>query len=49
MSLNAVSSLTGADHNAQVGEALAGVKVINKVLELGMPIRKQAATKVNNQ
>lgn len=31
------------DYNAQVGEALAGVKAINKVIELGMPIRKQAA------
>lgn len=31
------------DYNAQVGEALAGVKAINKVIELGMPIRKQSA------
>lgn len=31
------------DYNAQVGEALAGVKAINKVIGLGMPVRKQAA------
>jgi hypothetical protein len=31
------------DYNAQVGEALAGVKATNKVIELGLPIRKQAA------
>jgi hypothetical protein len=31
------------DYNAQVGEALAGVKAINKVKGLGMPIRKQVA------
>jgi len=31
------------DYNAQVGEALAGVKAINKVIELGIPIRKEAA------
>ena len=31
------------DYNAQVGEALAGVKAMNKVIGLGMPIRKQAA------
>jgi len=30
------------DYNAQVGEALAGVKAMNKVIGLGMPIRKQA-------
>ena len=29
------------DYNAQVGEALAGVKAMNKVLGLGMPVRKQ--------
>lgn len=28
------------DYNGQVGEALAGVKVINKVIRLGMPIRQ---------
>lgn len=27
-------------YNGQVGEILAGVKVINKVIELGMPIRQ---------
>ena len=27
-------------HNAQVGEMLAGVKVLNKVIGLGMPIRQ---------
>lgn len=27
-------------HNAQVGEILAGVKVLNKVIGLGMPIRQ---------
>ncbi|AQS36672.1 transposase, IS4 family [Shewanella psychrophila] len=31
------------DYNAQVGEALAGVKAMNKVIRLGMPVRKQAA------
>jgi hypothetical protein len=31
------------DYNAQVGESLAGVKAINKVIGLGMPVRKQAA------
>ena len=27
-------------YNAQVGEILAGVKVMNKVIGLGMPIRQ---------
>ena len=31
------------DYNAQVGEALAGVKAMNKVIGLGMPVRKHAA------
>ena len=34
--------LTLRAYNAQVGEALAGVKAINKVIGLGMPIRQQA-------
>ncbi|MGL5390578.1 MAG: transposase, partial [Shewanella sp.] len=29
------------DYNGQVGEALAGVKVMNKVIGLGMPIRQR--------
>ena len=29
-------------YNAQVGEILAGVKVMNKVIGLGMPIRQAA-------
>ena len=28
------------NHNAQVGEMLAGVKVLNKVIGLGMPVRQ---------
>ena len=28
------------DYNAQVGEALAGIKTVNKVIELGMPVRQ---------
>ncbi|MCE9688266.1 IS5 family transposase, partial [Shewanella sp. AS16] len=28
------------DYNAQVGEALAGVKAMNKVIGLGMPVRQ---------
>jgi len=28
------------DYNAQVGEILAGVKVMNKVIGLGMPVRQ---------
>ncbi|MCF1458363.1 MAG: IS5/IS1182 family transposase, partial [Shewanella sp.] len=28
------------DYDAQVGEALAGVKAMNKVIGLGMPIRE---------
>ena len=31
------------DYNAQVGEALAGVKAMNKVIRLDMPIREQTA------
>ena len=31
------------DYDAQVGEALAGVKAMNKVIRLGMPIRQQVA------
>ncbi len=30
-------------YNGQVGEALAGVKALNKVIGLGMPVRQQAA------
>mgnify|MGYP003625565808 CR=1 FL=1 len=30
------------NYNAQVGEALAGVKSMNKVIGLAMPIKKQA-------
>ncbi len=37
------SKLSLRDYNAQVGEALAVVKAINKVIGLGIPIRKQAA------
>ncbi|PCS23046.1 Mobile element protein [Candidatus Enterovibrio escicola] len=33
--------LTLYDYNVQVSEALANVKVINKVLRLGMPVRQQ--------
>jgi len=33
------------DYNAQVGETLAGVKVMNKMIGLGMPVRQP----VNNQ
>ncbi|MGL4936277.1 MAG: IS5/IS1182 family transposase, partial [Shewanella sp.] len=29
------------DYNGQVGEAFAGVKVMNKVIGLGMPIRQR--------
>lgn len=28
------------DYNGQVAEALAGVKVMNKMLGLGMPVRQ---------
>lgn len=31
------------DYNGQVAEALAGVKVMNKVIRLGMPVRQQVA------
>ncbi len=30
------------NYNAQVGEILAGVKVMNKVIGLGMPVRQAA-------
>jgi hypothetical protein len=36
------SKLTLRNYNAQVGEALAGVKVLNKVIGLGMPVREQS-------
>ena len=28
------------NHNAQVGEMFAGVKILNKVIGLGMPVRQ---------
>ncbi len=31
------------DYNGQVAEALAGVKAMNKVIRLGMPVRRQVA------
>lgn len=31
------------DYNGQVGEILAGVKVLNKITRLGMPVRQMAA------
>ena len=31
------------NYNAQVGGALAGVKAMNKVIGIGIPIRKQAS------
>jgi hypothetical protein len=34
------SKLSLRDYNVQVGEALAGVKVMNKVIGLGMPVRQ---------
>jgi len=33
------AKLSLRDYNGQVGEALAGVKALNKVIMLGMPIR----------
>jgi hypothetical protein len=30
-----------ANYNAQVGEALAGVKALNKMTGLGTPVRQQ--------
>lgn len=35
------STLTLRDYNAQVGEALAGVKALNKLIDLGMAVRNQ--------
>ncbi|PCS23660.1 Mobile element protein [Candidatus Enterovibrio escicola] len=35
------SRLTLRDYNAQVAEALANVKVMNKVIRLGMPVCQQ--------
>ncbi len=32
--------LTLRNHNAQVSEALANVKAMNKVIRLGMPVRQ---------
>ncbi|MGL5334556.1 MAG: IS5/IS1182 family transposase, partial [Enterovibrio sp.] len=29
------------DYNSQVSEALAGVKVMNKIIGLGMPVRQK--------
>ncbi|QGS48980.1 IS5-like element ISSpu14 family transposase [Shewanella putrefaciens] len=37
------SKLSLRDYNAQVGEALAGVKAMNKVIGLGMPVRQTTA------
>ena len=37
------SKLSLRDYNAQVGEALAGVKAMNKVIGLGMPVRQATA------
>tara|TARA_R110000764_G_scaffold238200_2_gene335100 strand:+ start:2223 stop:2402 length:180 start_codon:yes stop_codon:yes gene_type:complete len=31
------------DYNAQVSEALAGLKSMNKVIRMGMSVREQAA------
>ncbi len=31
------------DYNGQVAEALAGVKAMNNVIRLGMPVRRQVA------
>ncbi|PCS22466.1 Mobile element protein [Candidatus Enterovibrio escicola] len=33
--------LTLRNHNAQVSEALANVKAMNKVMILGIPVRQQ--------
>ncbi|PCS23491.1 Mobile element protein [Candidatus Enterovibrio escicola] len=32
--------LTLCDYNAQVGEALANMKAMNKVIRLGVPVRQ---------
>lgn len=37
------ATLSLRSYNAQVGEILAGVKVMNKVIRLGMPIRNEVA------
>ncbi len=34
------AKLSLCDYNGQVGEALAGVKALNKVIRLGMPVRQ---------
>lgn len=31
------------NYNAQVGEILAGIKAMNKVIDLGMPVRCETA------
>ena len=36
--------LSLSDYNGQVAEALAGVKAMNKVIRLGMPVRQQLAS-----
>ncbi len=35
------ATLSLRDYNGQVGEALAGVKALNKVIRLGMPVRQK--------
>lgn len=35
------AKLSLRDYNGQVGEALAGVKALNKVIRLGMPVRQK--------
>ncbi|MGL5336781.1 MAG: hypothetical protein ACRC9R_11710, partial [Enterovibrio sp.] len=48
-SLSVVSKSIGSDHqklslrdyNSQVSEALAGLKVMNKIIGLGMPVRQK--------
>ena len=37
------AKLSLRDYDGQVGETLAGVKAMNKVIELGMPVRQVAA------
>lgn len=37
------ATLSLRSYNAQVGEILAGVKVMNKVIRLGMPVRNEVA------
>ena len=36
------AKLSLRDYNAQVGEIMAGIKVMNKVIGLGMPNRAEA-------